>query len=84
MNAQFHVEHSVNVHVLIAGAVLWSVDAQHMNVDWNVYQALPLPDWDADGVPELLVAHGGDFKYGPEVRGARGGEGRGGEQTGWI
>ena len=38
-----------------------------MNIDWNIYQALPLPDWDNDGTSELLVTHGGDFKYGPEV-----------------
>ena len=50
------------------GAVLWNVEDKFLNIDWNVYQALPLPDWDNDGIPELLVAHGGDFKYGPEVK----------------
>ena len=44
------------------------MEDKFINVDWNVYQALPLPDWDNDGIPELLVAHGGDFKYGPEVK----------------
>ena len=47
--------------------MLWNVESKFINIDWNVYQALPLPDWDNDGIPELLVAHGGDFKYGPEV-----------------
>ena len=47
---------------------MWNVEDKFLNIDWSVYQALPLPDWDNDGISELLVAHGGDFKYGPEVK----------------
>ncbi len=48
--------------------MLWNVETKYINIDWNVHQPLRLPDWDDDGVAELLVAHGGEYKYGPEVK----------------
>lgn len=38
-----------------------------MKPTWNTYQVLALPDFDQDGVPEVLVTNGGDPDKDPEV-----------------
>ena len=50
------------------GKTLWLADETFIKPKWNVYQALALPDFDKDGVPEVLVANGGDPNKEPTVR----------------
>lgn len=42
-------------------------DDRAMKANWNVYQAVALPDWNTDGVPEVLLMNGGDPKKHPDV-----------------
>ncbi|KAK3607560.1 hypothetical protein CHS0354_011095 [Potamilus streckersoni] len=42
------------------GAILWEREiGEFLRTDWNTYQPRALPDWDEDGVPEILVVNGG-------------------------
>lgn len=34
---------------------------------WNIYNVLIIPDMNQDGVLDLVVAHGGDPTFPPEV-----------------
>ena len=53
---------------LYSGHLYWSAeDDSVFNAGWNTYRALMLPDWDKDGVPEILIANGGDPTKEPEV-----------------
>ena len=47
---------------------MWLGDEKFLQPVWNVYQALALPDFDKDGVPEVLVSHGGDPRKKAKVR----------------
>ena len=38
-----------------------------LHEQWNVYSILALPDFNNDGVPEILIAHGGDPAFHAEV-----------------
>ena len=38
-----------------------------MEENWNTYNVLVIPDMNKDGVPDLVVAHGGDPSFPPEV-----------------
>ena len=57
------------VHMfLFLGEVLWTVeDDNFIAANWNIYQALPLQDWDLDGVIDILIVNGGDPMKDPEV-----------------
>ena len=47
----------------------WSAeDNAFVKPECNIYQAVALPDWDGDGVPEVLLANSGDPKIPAEVR----------------
>lgn len=49
------------------GEVLWRCeDDTFLNASWNTYQAARLPDWNGDGVPEVLIANGGDLTREPK------------------
>ena len=53
---------------LFLGEVLWTVeDDNFIAANWNIYQALPLQDWDLDGVIDILIVNGGDPMKDPEV-----------------
>jgi hypothetical protein len=39
-----------------------------MKSTWNIYQVLALPDFNEDGIPEVLISNGGDPSKDPEVR----------------
>ncbi|KAL4241001.1 hypothetical protein ACF0H5_001780 [Mactra antiquata] len=46
------------------GEELWRCeDDRYLKSNWNTYTAAVLPDWDDDGVPEVLIANGGDTSY---------------------
>lgn len=48
------------------GTQYWSVeDDRFLMANWNIYQAVKLPDWNKDGVSEVLFANGGDPKKQP-------------------
>ncbi|XP_070199696.1 protein FAM234A-like [Littorina saxatilis] len=42
------------------GEVLWEGDPNVVNRGWNIYSYTGLPDFDYDGVPEIVISHGGD------------------------
>ncbi len=42
---------------------MWSVDESAINVEWHVHHPLLLPDWNNDGIPDLLVSHGGEMHH---------------------
>ncbi|KAK6187472.1 hypothetical protein SNE40_005492 [Patella caerulea] len=49
------------------GKILWtSKSEKHYQATWNIYHVSVLPDFTSDGIPELLVTHGGDPKADPE------------------
>lgn len=48
------------------GKILWLGDNNLIKPTWNTYQVLALPDFDQDGVPEVLVTNGGDPDKDPE------------------
>ena len=50
------------------GETLWTCeDDEVFEAYWNTYHALALPDWDNDGVPEVLIVNGGDMTKEPDV-----------------
>lgn len=50
-----------------SGTLYWSAeDDSYLRANWNTYQAVALPDWDGDDVPEVLIANGGDPDMRPE------------------
>ena len=42
------------------GEILWAVDSKYLNRGWNIYAPAAMPDLDDDGVPDIVIAHGGD------------------------
>lgn len=54
--------------MLDPGEHLWKAERTYLKRQWNVYQVSALPDLDGDGVPEILVPHGGEPSFPPEVR----------------
>ncbi|XP_033726834.1 uncharacterized protein LOC117316365 [Pecten maximus] len=48
------------------GKTVWFGDKSLMFPMWNTFQVLALPDFDGDGVPEVLVPNGGDPEKDPE------------------
>ncbi|XP_062587303.1 protein FAM234A-like, partial [Saccostrea cucullata] len=42
------------------GKHLWEASSPFFKKKWNFYQAMALPDFNGDGVKEILVMHGGD------------------------
>ena len=47
--------------IYFLGNLYWSLEEnKFVNDSWNIYQAVALPDWDGDGVAEVLLANGGD------------------------
>ena len=50
-----------------AGEVLWEGDPTAVNRGWNIYSYTGLPDFDYDGVPEIVISHGGDPTVAAEV-----------------
>ncbi|XP_045211867.2 uncharacterized protein LOC123563244 [Mercenaria mercenaria] len=49
------------------GETIWTCeDDEVFQADWNTYHAAALPDWDGDGVPEVLIANGGDTSKQPD------------------
>ncbi|KAK2166849.1 hypothetical protein LSH36_34g01067 [Paralvinella palmiformis] len=49
------------------GHVFWRGDQSQMEEIWNIYNVLIIPDMNQDGVLDLVVAHGGDPTFPPEV-----------------
>ena len=47
------------------GSVLWEGDRQAINVSWNVFTPALIDDLDGDGIPEILIANGGNQQYRP-------------------
>ena len=50
-----------------SGSQLWSVDEGVVHMTWNFYNVLVMPDFTDDGIPELLLSHGGDPRYKAKV-----------------
>ncbi|ELT88975.1 hypothetical protein CAPTEDRAFT_188461 [Capitella teleta] len=48
------------------GTVLWNGDRNALEDTWNTYAPLLVPDFTQDGIPELVVAHGGDPNFLPQ------------------
>ena len=51
----------------LAGKVLWHADVSFMNESWSCFNVCILPDFNDDGVPELLLSHSSDPRFPPEV-----------------
>ncbi|KAI0222414.1 hypothetical protein LSAT2_026355 [Lamellibrachia satsuma] len=45
------------------GTILWSIDDGVIHRTWNFYNVLIMPDFTQDGVPEILLSHGGDPRF---------------------
>ena len=54
--------------VCAAGTILWSIDDGVIHRTWNFYNVLIMPDFTQDGVPEILLSHGGDPRFRANVR----------------
>ena len=52
----------------ISGHMLWIGDENFLKKTWNIYRVLALPDFDGDGIPEVLISNGGDPSKDPKVR----------------
>ena len=52
-----------------SGSLLWSVDEGVVHRMWNFYNVLVMPDFTGDGVPEVLLSHGGDPSFKAKVHG---------------
>ncbi|KAI0209988.1 hypothetical protein LSAT2_005289, partial [Lamellibrachia satsuma] len=50
------------------GTILWSIDDGVIHRTWNFYNVLIMPDFTQDGVPEILLSHGGDPRFHANVR----------------
>ncbi|VDI73408.1 integrin alpha FG-GAP repeat containing protein 3 [Mytilus galloprovincialis] len=48
------------------GSVIWAADREIINTQWNVYHVAKIQDIDDDGVPEMVVANGGDTTLRPQ------------------
>ncbi|XP_074648568.1 uncharacterized protein LOC141904026 isoform X2 [Tubulanus polymorphus] len=49
------------------GSVYWRINPQIVNMQWNVYNPLVLrQDFTEDGVPEIIIPHGGEPRLPPE------------------
>ncbi|CAC5409294.1 unnamed protein product [Mytilus coruscus] len=48
------------------GSVIWSADRKIINTQWNVFHVAKIQDIDDDGVPEMVVANGGDTTLRPQ------------------
>ncbi|XP_071128715.1 uncharacterized protein [Mytilus edulis] len=48
------------------GSVIWAADRKIINTQWNVYHVAKIQDIDDDGVPEMVVANGGDTTLRPQ------------------
>jgi len=44
----------------MTGETLWYGDERLTKSSWNIYQVLALPDFDEDGISEILLVNGGD------------------------
>ena len=51
----------------LTGEHLWTGDRKTFTKTQNIYQVMALPDFDKDGVNEVLLVQGGDPNYDPEV-----------------
>lgn len=49
----------------VNGSVLWEGDRKAINNSWNVFTPALIDDLDSDGVPEVLIANGGNQLYMP-------------------
>lgn len=49
------------------GEIIWTCeDDKFFEGNWNTLHAAALPDWDGDGVPEILIANGGNSSRQPK------------------
>jgi len=46
---------------------LWEAKSEHFTTTWSSFNVLVMPDFNADGVPELVTAHSSDPRFPPEV-----------------
>ena len=53
--------------IYLTGEHLWTGDRKTFTKTQNIYQVMALPDFDKDGVNEVLLVQGGDPNYDPEV-----------------
>lgn len=56
------------LQLFYVGKEIWR--AEHDSVlkaSWNTYRAAALPDWDNDGLRDVLIANGGDPALEPQV-----------------
>jgi len=60
---------SVIFHMQTAclGSVLWEAKSEHFMTTWSSFNVLVMPDFNQDGVPELVTAHSSDPRFPPEV-----------------
>lgn len=47
-------------HYFHEGKHIWEATSPFFTKIWNFYQAMALPDFNGDGVKEILVMHGGN------------------------
>jgi hypothetical protein len=57
----------MHLRFIVLGTVHWTGDSSYLDETWNTYAPLIVPDFTQDGVPELIVAHGGDPSFLPQV-----------------
>ncbi|XP_005105920.2 protein FAM234A [Aplysia californica] len=55
------------------GKAVWEGDPDVLNRGWNIYSATRLPDFDGDGVNDIVIAHGGDPTVAAEIHNRRSG-----------
>ncbi|KAJ8319425.1 hypothetical protein KUTeg_004516 [Tegillarca granosa] len=60
------LSYDVKKYCALNSTTLWMGDDKNLERPWNIYQAAALPDFDGDGVPEVLISHGGDPTLPPQ------------------
>ncbi len=60
-----------NIGLHIPGSVFWRGDSSYLQDFWNTYNVLAVPDLTKDGVSDLILAHGGDARFPPQVSSQR-------------
>jgi hypothetical protein len=55
-------------YYFLEGKHIWESTSPFFTKTWNFYQAMALPDFNGDGVKEILVMHGGNPNIDATVR----------------
>lgn len=53
--------------LFLLGSVFWTAESSSLVDLWSAFNVVILPDFNGDGVPEVLLPHSSDPRFPPEV-----------------